>query len=594
MKCRNCGAETEKRYCEHCGSLVNENVKSDSDVAHAVAVTQKKRVRNIVVIVLAVFILSAVAYMIYNNSRTLSDEEATKKLNTIYKKINAKNIPAQKGNVNLAGDDLKNSLPAISKHPLQVKNTTQTFIEIFSSPEKAGKDTDGWLVKMANQFNASQAKVNGKTVSVSIRSIDSGVGTDYIASKKYTPDAFSPSNELWGKMLESKGIKVSLVEKRLAGNVTGVLFSKKKYDELIQKYGSINLQNINKAVVNNEIAMGYTNPFASSSGLNYLVSTLCAFDPKNPLSDSAVSQFEKFQANIPIVAYTTLQMRGSAKSGTLDGFILEYQSYANLPDIKSNYIFTPFGVRHDSPVYAIGKLSGEKKDILNQFIAFCKTQKNQKTASDYGFNNFNDYNYKLENISGGTIVQAQKVWKEKKNGANDVAAVFVADISGSMQGKKLKKLKESLTKGSKYIGKENLIGLVSFSDHVNINLPIGKFDLNQRALFTGAVESMQANGQTAMFDGITVGLKMLMDQKEKNPDLKLMLFVLTDGDTNRGYNLNDVKSIIAGLPIPIYTIGYDADISVLESVSNINEAASINADADDVVYTLGNLFNAQM
>jgi Ca-activated chloride channel family protein len=87
---------------------------------------------------------------------------------------------------------------------------------------------------------------------------------------------------------------------------------------------------------------------------------------------------------------------------------------------------------------------------------------------------------------------------------------------------------------------------------------------------------------------------MLLEEKAKDPDAKLMLFVLSDGDTNRGNSLNNVKGILETFKIPVYTIGYNADIKALQSLSNINEAASINADSEDVVYKLSNLFNAEM
>ena len=107
---------------------------------------------------------------------------------------------------------------------------------------------------------------------------------------------------------------------------------------------------------------------------------------------------------------------------------------------------------------------------------------------------------------------------------------------------------------------------------------------------------MNAGGSTAMFDGIIVATKMLMDEKAKNPQAKLMLFVLTDGQTNTGHSLNDVEDVLKALKIPIYTIGYgsDADLQELQIVSNINEATSLNADTEDVVYQLGNLFNAEI
>lgn len=523
--------------------------------------------------------------------QNISSASAMDKLNSLYSDITVNKIDTRKGQVDLNPVNIEDSLPDISKYPAQVENSTENYIEIFSSTEKTGEGKDGWLVDTAKAFNNANIQVNGKTVSVRIRGLASGMGFDYIVSGKYLPDAFTPSNELWGEMIKSKGTNITLVEKRLVGNVAGVVISNKKYDELVKKYGSINLKVITEAVANNELEMGYTDPFASSTGLNFLVSTLSTFDEKNPLSEKAVNGFEEFQTNIPFVAYTTLQMRDSAQSGVLDGFILEYQTLVNT-DLKSDYVFIPFGVRHDSPMYEIGDLTVEKKEILRKFIDFSKNDTYQTLATEYGFNSYNDYKPEVGYISGDVISQAQKLWKNKKDVNNDIVAVFVADISGSMNGAPLNNLKQSLLNGSKYISKNNSIGLVTFSTDVNINLPIAKFDLNQRSLFTGAVEDMTPGGSTAMFDGIIVGTKMLMDEKTKNPSAKLMLFVLTDGETNYGHSLNDIEDVLRTLKIPIYTIGYNADIKELQTVSSINEAASINADTEDVVYKLESLFNA--
>lgn len=163
-----------------------------------------------------------------------------------------------------------------------------------------------------------------------------------------------------------------------------------------------------------------------------------------------------------------------------------------------------------------------------------------------------------------------------------------------MEGQPLNELKKSLLNGAQYIGEESYIGIVTYSNDVNINLPIGKFDINQRSLFTGAVKDMQPGGGTATFDGIIVAIKMLLEEKAKNPDIKPMLFVLSDGETNQGNSLEDVREILESIEIPVHTIGYNANIKALESISNINEATNINADSEDVIYKLGNLFNAEM
>ncbi len=528
------------------------------------------------------------------SKETISKENATGKLKKICKDININEVEPRKAPIDLGVKDVKDTIPNIDKYPAKVENTTDSYIEIFSTGEKAGNGKDGWLIDVANNFNESKFEINGKIISVKVREIASGLGMDYIISEKYLPDAYSPSNELWGEMIKANGKTIELCDDRMVGNVAGILISKEKYDELIKKYGAINLKNITQAVANGEINMGYTNPFASATGLNFLVSTLATFDSSNPLSEKAIDGFNEFQNNIPLIAYTTLQLRNSAESGILDGFIMEYQTYVNSPELKTDYIFTPFGYRHDSPLYSVGNLSNEKKEILNKFIEFYKQDKYQELAVKDGFNALEDYKCEIENLDGNTILQAQKLWKENKNGDKPIVAVFVADVSGSMEGEPLNELKKSLLNGSRYIGEENSIGLVTYSNDVNINLPIEKFDLNQRSLFTGAVQDMDASGGTATFDAIAVAVQMLLDEKEKNPDAKLMLFVLSDGETNIGHSLDDLREILESVKIPVHTIGYNANIEALENISRINEATSINADSDDVIYKLGSLFNAEM
>ena len=85
---------------------------------------------------------------------------------------------------------------------------------------------------------------------------------------------------------------------------------------------------------------------------------------------------------------------------------------------------------------------------------------------------------------------------------------------------------------------------------------------------------------------------------EEIPDAKPMLFVLSDGDANRGVNLGRTTKIVGGLEVPVYTIGYNLNggsaEDQLKSLSSVNEAALINAGSDDIVNQLRNLFNVQL
>ena len=558
---------------------------------------QKKNILAFVVIALIAFgVIFAVISSTNSNDDTavMSEDQANKKLAKYLNKIDVSNIPARKANVELEETDLKEELPDISKYPLSVEGNADVVIEIFSSPEKAGEKSDSWLSTMAKEFNKQANKIDGKTVAISVRSIASGLGTDYIISGKYLPDAFTPSNDLWGKIIEAEGADISVVTDRMVGNVAGVLLTKSVANDITKNYGEVNMKTITQATADNRIAKGYTNPLSSSAGMNFLLSTLNAYDSSDILSETAIEGFQQFQINIPFVAYTTLQMRESAKSGSLTGMIIEYQLYKNDTDLRTQYEFIPYGVRHDNPLYAIGKLSKDKKEAMDLFVSYCETKESQELATKYGFNGMDDYKSSFPEYDGSTIISAQKLWKENKDSGRSITAVFVADVSGSMSGEPLNQLKASLINGSKYINSENSIGLVSYDSKVYVNLPIAKFDLNQRSLFTGAVTDLQEGGATASFDALTVALNMLLEEKAKNPDTKLMLFLLSDGETNSGLSMKKITGILKTYKIPVYTIGYNADIEALETISSINEAASINADSDDVVYKLKNLFDAQM
>lgn len=525
----------------------------------------------------------------------ISEEEATKKLDKLLRNVQVTEVKARKAAVDFSDASLASSLPDIDQYPLSITGDGDIVIEIFASPEKSGSGTDGWMNDAAKAFNRERNRSSdGRTMAVSIRNITSGTGSDYIVSGKYLPDAFTPSNTMWGEMAVSNGADLTMVADRMVGNVAGVLLADNIVKTLTADYGSITIETITQAAKDGKVAMGYTYPYTSSTGLNFLVSALYSFDSSDPLSSKAISGFQSFQANVPFVCYTTQQMRSAMSSGSLNACIMEYQTYANDSALQREYEFYPFGVRHDNPMYQVGNLSKDKKEVLDAFTDFCLSADQQKAASRCGFNNLDSYTSTEPEFDAPTLLNAQRLWKQEKDSGKPVVAVFVADVSGSMSGDPLNRLKTSLVSASQYINSSNYIGLITYSSDVKINLPIAQFDLDQRAYFTGAVQDLSASGSTCTYDAVLQGMRMLREAKATIPDAKLMLFVLSDGETNVGNSFGNIKDVVAGLDIPVYTIGYNADLKELGDLSAINEAATIDADSEDVVYKLGALFNAQM
>ncbi|MCL1792245.1 MAG: VWA domain-containing protein [Oscillospiraceae bacterium] len=523
--------------------------------------------------------------------KDMTAEQARKKLDELYFGIMVNRLPLkQDPDFADSGDDGEKIavLPDISEYPFIVNPQTDDFLTIYASPDKTG-----WLAEVGEKFNKSGATAEGKPVSVGIRAIPSGLGADLISSGKYTPDLYAPASALYGDLLLGKGVNLRQVESRIAGNVVGVALGKNKISELRESYGGeATLETIMQAVLDDRLSLGYASPLSDENGFHFIVALFGEFDGENPLGEEAIENFRKFQDKILFVAYDEEQLKSALTGGILDAVVLDFQSYFDSPALKSSYEFVPLGGRRDGPVYEIGEIGSLKGQIAQKFVEFCKSAESQKSASDKGFNNWDDYSH-ISAVSGAKVLQAGEIYNKEKHGSSVITAVFVADISGSMEGSPLLNLKASLYRAIDVIDSNANIGLVTFSDGVNIAAPIAKFDFMQKSCFSNAVKNMTAGGGTAMFDAIIVAQKMLMEAKERSPNTKLLLFVLTDGESNLGHTFKDIEKMTKGLRIPVYTIGYNADIEILQKLSEINEAAAMDADSENIIYRLESLFRSQ-
>jgi Ca-activated chloride channel family protein len=496
------------------------------------------------------------------------------------------------------GANLSDTLPPLDEFPLRVDSPDPAAVEIWSSTEKSGEaDTsDGWMTQVAEAFNrAGITRTDGSPAQVDLRSIASGTGYQFIARGEELPAGFTPSNQLWVEMAGEFQTMTEIAPVTVE-NVAGIVMKDETAEELRAAYGELTPENLVDAVIAGDLVMGYTDPFASSTGLNFLLTVLDSIadgDETQLTSPDVASVFEQFQRQVPFVALTTLQMRDSVENdtGTLDTFVLEWQTFANTESLQSGFEFVPFGVRHDNPLYAVGDLTAAETETLELFAQFAEQPDYQELAVEFGFDPA-PFTSTVEVPSGATLIDVQNVWKDKKDGGRPVATVFVVDVSGSMEGTRIQSLRQAMISAREFIKPETEVGVVEFNDTAMKRLDIAEFDLNQQGRYAAIAEDLSPGGGTAMYDGIVLGLKMLEDQRAADPDLKTLLVVLTDGETTDGLQFDDVDDMIAGLRIPIYTVGFEADLEELGRVSSLVEAASIDASAEDVEFKIAALFNA--
>ena len=502
--------------------------------------------------------------------------------------------------------DLAKTLPPIDEFPLTVE-PGGLRAEICASSEKAGTGTDGWMNETAKAFNAKGIKTSGGHFSkVAIRKVASGTCHEYIASGRYVPDGFSPSNVLWVKMVEARGTPMKKVAERLVGNTGGIVMKTEVAEAIKAKRGGLGVGQVIEAVAAGDIAMGYTNPYASSTGLNMLQTALATYaegDESKMNDPSVVSAFEAFQQGVPFVALTTMQMRDAVgdkgADGPLDAFVMERQTFDKVDAFRTGWEYIPFGVRHDNPLYAVASASSEKHEMMEAFARYALSEASQTRASEYGFNAAADASYKGPYAvpSGQTLRRAQRLWKEKKDAGRPIIAVFVVDVSGSMGGSPIAEVRKAMAKGAEFISPSTAVGVVTFNHEAVVRLPVRKFDLQHKARFLAAADELEDGGGTAMYDAVALAIRLARTAKTGElTNGKIRLLVLSDGESKNGHGLKHLAPIVETLNVPVYTIAYgsNANTAELAALSGLAEAAALKANEARIAHTIGPLVNAQL
>lgn len=519
--------------------------------------------------------------------------------------------------INYTVDNVEDPLPSLDKYPIngaQPTNDTNTvYLEIFSSSEKANpnKQDERWLLDVAEKFNANNTKTNsGKTIKVGLRNIPSGVAQRIIAAKAAQPTAYTPSHELWISMLTSAGIAVKPVNAALLPSNAGIVINQQAKQEVFGE-GEANLDQLLDAIVAGKLNIGYTNPYASSTGLNLLYTIfwraaghqedgkpLTVADLQSPQVNSI---FTGFQQQVLITALTTPDLKTIflRDPDKLPAFSLDYLTYATLKQSPefANTTYIPFGVPHNSPLVGFSWNSPEQQEGLEKFAQFATSEPMQALAPKPGpeVTNYLEQNRFPPIPSGEVLTTAQSFWKRQKDAGKTVYLMTVIDTSGSMEGKPLNAVKQGLTVASTEINPGNYVGLITYGDQPRELVPLAPFDELQHKRFVAAVDNLRADGSTAMYDGVMIGLNKLMEQKKANPDGRFYLLLLTDGQANRGFNFGDVDKILEYSGVRIYPIAYgDVNLNELEAIAALRESTVKTGTSENVQDLLKGLFQTNL
>lgn len=506
-------------------------------------------------------------------------------------------------------------LPNLKTYPVYgAKNTNNVNVirlEIYSSPEKANPDssTEDFLIEAVDKFNAQNQTIDGEKIQVSIRSIPSGAGARLIAAGATKPNAYTPSNSLWLSILQAKGIDFKTITSQLVPNTAGLVISESAYQKLA-KNGEVTFDRVLDAILVGNLTVGYANPYESSTGINLLYSTFWRAAGHhldgNPLTQSDLnsqainSVFETFQNRVLVTTTTTLDLLKiyQREPDKLNVFPLEYQNYLNLrqqPEFK-NLHFVSFGVTHDNPLITFDWNSPKEEAALTKFTQFVLSKKIQQLANEDSFVPMQlATSDSLPLPDGKVLLAAQKYWKQRKDLGRTVYMELVVDVSGSLDGEPIKSLKEALKVATIEINPGNEIGLISFANTPTRIVDLDVFDQNQQQRLLAGIDSLQAIGHTAIYDGLIVGLADLLAKKEHDLNGMFYLLLLSDGKRTTGLTFNRIRDVVFNAGVRILPIAYGkVNYKELEAIAAFSETTVKNGNPGNVKELMHEIFQTQM
>ncbi|RMH00658.1 MAG: VWA domain-containing protein [Chloroflexi bacterium] len=188
---------------------------------------------------------------------------------------------------------------------------------------------------------------------------------------------------------------------------------------------------------------------------------------------------------------------------------------------------------------------------------------------------------------GAAIIDLFKITKRK------ATVLIVLDVSGSMQGDKIKTAREATVEFLQRLDPDDKVGLIIFSDTVNpLQKParVGNIveELSQR------VSGLLADGNTALYEAVCEATTIMEQQRkadEANGESRLYgIILLSDGEDTAG-TITENQMFATCLPdnaeadgFKIFPIafGEEADQNLLERIANVTGGRLFTADPDSI------------
>lgn len=188
-----------------------------------------------------------------------------------------------------------------------------------------------------------------------------------------------------------------------------------------------------------------------------------------------------------------------------------------------------------------------------------------------------------------TITAPEKVGEQKRS---PICVVTVLDNSGSMQGLKMERAKESCLKLIENLCPGDYYGFITFDTNVVVHVTPQKVTAENKAKFSAAVRKISARGSTNFAGGMLEAIK-LVDALDLPTEVLCRVIMITDGQPNVGIvtkpaQILKLLSDESRISVSAFGFGDDAAQDFLSDLSQKgNGSYSYVSEPDSILAALG-------
>jgi Ca-activated chloride channel family protein len=496
-------------------------------------------------------------------------------------------------------------------------------LSIACSPDKADV-----YQQLVDRFAQGDPRLpNGKRVEIQLTSLDSEQMVEQAESNLY--HAISPDSSLWLAEIDRKWAEktgqegATLVGDTTRATVSPVVIA--MWRDVATSLGypdkDLGWQDLLRAAESPQFK--WSHPSANTA--SGLLTTLAIFYAGSGVKRDLTAEAATAQATIDYVARLekTVKYYGEGELAVMEQIAQRGRSYLDAFVVQERMV-VQYNRQHDGQLVAIYPVEGtlwadhplallenpqrtdEERLAYNLFKEFLLSAESQQFILQQGFRPTDlsipldqpdspirsEYGadasrpYTTLQIPGPSVVSVvRSAWQYTKRRTN---IYLIADVSGSMEGTKLKDAKEAL---QTFLGQvqsnEERIGLITFASTATEVVPLTPLEQGRQRL-QGAIDGLVAGGNTALLDSVDLALIKLQDLGDAERINAIV--VMTDGKENRSrVRINTLVDSLqraseSDAPVVVFCIAYgrDADFQVLESISEASGGFTRQGDPETI------------